>query len=85
MKRGKWLGIDINGVGLCVVSYSINNAAYRNNDVTLTSGRAEYKVPGPQYFRTLLIKVAITNNVALTFLGMTLVMHRKRSVVGART
>lgn len=84
-KRGKWMAGDFIGSGTVVVNYIVDAEEMSGGNFTSLSRRGEHKIIGPGYFRVLTINCGVTNDSSFTVLGLTLYLHKKRSVVGSVT
>lgn len=85
MKRGKWIGVDIDCSGPVNLIHETDNVEHNALSVTGLGSRFIYKAKGPGYFRTWRFRLRHTSNNDLIFYGMTCWLHQKRSVIKAHT
>jgi len=85
MKRGKWMGIDVNAKGTVDISYEVEQESLENRIFSGTEKRRMHKVSGPGYFRVWSLEISNFSNADFIFYVATLWLHRKRSVIRENT
>jgi hypothetical protein len=85
MKRGKWMGIDVDCDDTVDVTYTVDSEELAANTFSATGKRRIHKVPGPGYFRVWALEISNVSNTDFTFYAATLWMHRKRTVIKENT
>ncbi len=85
MKRGKLVLLEFNGVGDIGIEHTVNSVANDPITVTGTSGRQEYKVRGPHYFRLWQMRATSAHAYPLTFHGFSLIVHGKITIIESGT
>lgn len=84
-KRGKWLMLDVEGLSSVDIVYTSDGTVLTTRSFSSVVSRRGHKISGPGYFRRWKMKLSQTSNVAFTFYGSTIFMHKKRAVVKAST
>lgn len=85
MKRGKWLGVDVDSDGTISVTYNVDTESQPTLSFSGTGARRMHKVKGPGYFRVWSLQFSQSHNSDFIFYVVTLYLARKRPVIKAST